>query len=237
MPSLTGVDLVFTSPPYNLGAAPRKKLGNWKQGDSVNGASKWRNGSDGGGGMTYADHDDTMPWPEYVEWQQACLTMMWATLSDKGAIFYNHKPRVIGGQLWTPLELNPDLPLRQIIVWARAGGMNFNPTAFLPTHEWILILAKEAWRLKSKSASGIGGGDVWRYPQVRDPEHPAPFPPQLPALAIEAASPSLVLDPFVGVGATLIAARNAGVECIGIEKSERYCEIAARRLAQEVIPA
>lgn len=233
MPSISNVDLVVTSPPYNLGGAPWPHLGNWKQGDSAGGNSKWRNGSDAGGGVTYADHEDTMPWPEYVAWQRAVLTACWSTLSQSGAIFYNHKQRVIGGRLWSPTELNPDLPIRQIVIWARAGGLNFTEVAYVPTHEQIIIFAKDAFRLRSKAASGVG--DVWRIPQDSNNKHPAPFPVGLPARAIETCSPRLVLDPFAGSGTTLRAAKDAGVRGIGIERSERYCEMTARRLAQSVL--
>jgi DNA modification methylase len=45
-----------------------------------------------------------------------------------------------------------------------------------------------------------------------------------------------VLDPFMGSGTTLRACKDAGKLCVGIDLEERYCEIAARRMAQEVLP-
>ncbi len=228
LPGVTGVDLVVTSPPYNLGALPWPSIGHWKPGDSAGGKSKWRHGADSGDGVLYDDHEDAIPWPEYVYWQHQVWRALWATLTDDGAIYWNHKPRVVGTRLWKPDELIPaDLPLRQEVIWARAGGTNYLPTAYVPTHERIYVVAKEAWRLKSKGASGLG--DVWRMNQAPS-AHPAPFPIQLPERAIETTAPHLVLDPYAGSGTTLAAAKQAGVRAIGIEKSESYCRMAAARL-------
>ena len=230
LPSITGVDLVVTSPPYNLSAAPWEHLGHYKQGDPTGSGAAWKGASKAGGGIAYDTHEDALPWPEYEQWQQDCLTAMWDTLTERGAIFYNHKPRVVGEQVWLPTALNPGLPMRQIIMWARAGGMSYTPTSYMSTHEWIMLFAKPAFRLKSRGASGVG--DVWSIPQQANSEHPAPFPIAIPARAIDTTAPRLVLDPFAGSGTTLRAAADAGVKSIGIEKSERYCEIIAKRLDQ-----
>lgn len=104
----------------------------------------------------------------------------------------------------------------------------------MPTHEWIVIFAKPDFRLKSKSVSSVG--DVWYVPQEANPSHPAPFPLAIASRAIETTAGGLVVDPFMGSGTTLKAAKNAGREAIGIEINEAYCENAATWLSQSVLP-
>ena len=89
-----------------------------------------------------------------------------------------------------------------------------------------------------------GGGyvpDSWRgrTPNARgNGVHPTQKPVEPFRVLIEAmADPAwTVIDPFAGSGTTLRAAKDLGRQAIGIELEERYCEIAAVRMAQEVLP-
>lgn len=69
-------------------------------------------------------------------------------------------------------------------------------------------------------------------------EHPTQKPEAVMRWALLQAPSDVrtVLDPFMGSGTTLVAAKRLGKVAVGIEREERYCEIAAKRLAQEVLP-
>ena len=66
-------------------------------------------------------------------------------------------------------------------------------------------------------------------------EHPNQKPLSLIAYLISKHPANIILDPFMGSGTTLRACKDLGRQCIGIEIEEKYCEIAARRLGQEVL--
>jgi len=156
-------------------------------------------------------------------------------IPNNGAIFYNHKPRIFYGQCVTPLVYIPsELIVRQIIVWARSGGVNFSTAFYVPTHEWIVVIAKPAFRLKSKGASGLG--DVWMFSQKADAQHPAPFPLELPTKILASANGQDVLDPFAGSGTVGVACAKAGRKCTLIERNPRYCEVARRRVSEARTP-
>jgi hypothetical protein len=170
-----------------------------------------------------------MPQDDYDAWQRASLFQMWRVA--RLAVFYNHRPRVEHGVLRLPLGLDfGGLPLRQIIYWDRGTGIDVSLRQFCTVAEWVLFFAKPDLKLVSHSASGMG--DVWRLGMAHGVDHPAPFPVSLPARCITATGADSVLDPYMGSGSTLRAAKDAGIRAVGIERSERYCEVAARRLAQ-----
>ena len=87
-----------------------------------------------------------MPHELYVHWQRGCLLEMMRVLRDDGVIFYNHKWRVQGGEWQDRSDIvnGLTLPVRQVIIWKRAGGINFNEGYFLPNYEVISLLSQLA---------------------------------------------------------------------------------------------
>lgn len=211
------VDLVVTSPPYNL----RQSTGNGMK-DGRGG--KWSNASLLNG---YATYHDCMPHHDYVVWQRQCLQEMFRVTKNTGAIFYNHKWRVQGGILQDRQDILEGFPVRQIIIWKRAGGINFNPGYFLPTYEVIYMIAKKDFKLAPKANAY---GDIWEFPQEMKNPHPAPFPVALIERIVQSTMAQVILDPFMGSGTTAIAAKKNGRDYIGIEISPDYVALAEKRI-------
>lgn len=212
------IDLVVTSPPYNLNI--RKTFNNtadWK--------GKWNSSKLQSSG--YDTHNDYMPEDKYVSWQNNVLKESFRLIKDTGAIFYNHKWRVQNGIYQQRLDIIEGLPLRQIIIWKKAGGINFNEGYFLPTYEVIYILAKPKFKLPPKINRF---GDVWEITQERGSWHPAPFPIELASRCIQATTGDLILDPFSGSGTVALAAKKLKKSYIGIDISKDYCDKAKERL-------
>ncbi|MGL4595101.1 MAG: DNA-methyltransferase [Thermoguttaceae bacterium] len=216
----SSVDLVVTSPPYNL----KNSTGNGMKECTTSG--KWAGAALQNG---YSHHNDCMPHDEYVSWQKSCLSEMFRLIKSDGAIFYNHKWRVQDGLLQDRQDIVGEFPVRQIIIWRRKGGINFNPGYFLPTYEVIYLIAKPKFKLVPKANAY---GDIWEFTQEMKNGHPAPFPVALIDRIISSTSAQLVLDPFVGSGTTAIAAMGQNRDFIGIELSPEYCKMAEERIAK-----
>ena len=75
-----------------------------------------------------------------------------------------------------------------------------------------------------------------RFSEKREHYHPAQKPVALMRWCIQKAGmPAVICDPYMGGGPIPRASKDLGLSCIGIDIEERYCEIAAKRLAQEVM--
>jgi len=211
------IDLVVTSPPYNL----KNSTGNGMK-DGRGG--KWANAALQKG---YSNHEDCMPHDKYVKWQRQCLEEMMRLLKDTGAIFYNHKRRVQDGLLQDRQDIVNGFPVRQILIWKRKGGINFNRGYFLPTYEVIYLIAKKKFTLVPK-ANAVG--DVWEFMQDMKNPHPAAFPVEPIERIISSTSADVILDPFMGSGTTAVVAKKLGRKYIGIDLSPEYCEMAENRI-------
>lgn len=213
------IDLVITSPPYNI----KNSTGNGLK-DSRGG--KWKNAALVNG---YQNYNDNLPHEEYVEWQRLCLSEMLRVIKNDGAIFYNHKWRVQGGLLQDRHDIVSGFPVRQIIIWKRKGGINFNRGYFLPTYEVIYLIAKPNFKLAPKANSF---GDIWEFPQEMKNPHPAPFPLSLINRIVQSTDAQIILDPFLGSGTTAIAALENDRNFIGIDISEEYCLMSEKRIKE-----
>ena len=207
------IDMVFTSPPYNLG--------NVKKGGFYGGKKKGEN-------IEYDNYDDDMDTLEYTKWQQKIITALVAKLKNTGAIFYNHKPRIVNGVYNDRKSLIP-FSLRQEIIWDRCGMINFCGSFYAPNTERIYIIAKDQWKPNKEYLSF---GEIWRVPPETNTEHPAPFPLKLAEMAIISGSQpdDIVYDPFMGSGTTAAACVKLGRNFIGSEISGEYVALAKRRI-------
>jgi len=221
------VDVVITSPPYNL----KNSTGN---GMKDGRGSKWAS-ADKGLREGYSKHNDSMSREDYINWMQEILTECFRVVKSDGAIFFNHKFRVQGGLM----EGHPFLEgfnVRQMIIWARSGGFNFNAGYFLPTYEVIYLMPKTArgknsFKLK-KGANKLG--DIWRIHQDTKNPHPAPFPVELVDNILSSCEGTVVLDPFGGSGTVGVSAVKHGWNYILIDNSPEYCRMAEDRIKTAV---
>lgn len=217
------VDIIITSPPYNLlnstgnGLKKNTNCGKWK-----NAAIKE--------GYGEGDHDDNMPYDEYIAWQRECVTEMCRLIKDDGAVFYNNKNRVQAGLLQDRGEIVKGFPLRQVIIWKRAGAVNFNAGYFLPITEQIYMLCNKNFKLV-KGANKLT--DVWEVTQEMKNPHPAPFPEELIDRIVGSTDGQIILDPFGGSGTTAVSSLKHNRKFILIEKSKTYCKMAQKRIKGE----
>lgn len=228
------VQLVPTSPPYNVGT-------------------------------DYDGYDDCLPWEEWDGLLRSSIMEIKRILRLGGVFACNVPFTVRRGRLpemhIEPLALRlqalvmpSDLLYRDTLIWAKgsregeaiavttACGSDNNP--FLrPVAEAILLFSKGQYYMQG--LTGRWGNNpldlcknIWWIPSVgHRSKHPAPFPLSLPMGLIELFSQpdTLVCDPFLGSGTSLLAAKKLHRHGIGYDVSEKSCELAANKCRQTIM--
>lgn len=190
------------------------------------------------------DFDVVVMDPPYgIKWQRSAHPKRWSqahagiendedTSVRDEALTLIRQPAVVFGSFYAPFPAD----LRQVLVWEKPldAGVVGSVTGFRRDAEPVFLVGP--WPLRT-----VMWGSVLRSTQrsikavVAETGHPHTKPRDVVRQLIQRAPDGVVLDPFMGSGTTLRAAKDLGRKAIGIELEERYCEIAAKRLAQEVL--
>lgn len=211
LPCVTA-DVLVTDPPYGIGLTT--KTSQYRDGKNFDRGESLR------ATTLYADEPD-----DVAEMLRQVIPLALSRV-DRALIFPGP------AMLW---NYPPPAALGSVFVPAGAGRCSWG---FQTSHP-ILFYGKDPFLVDGKGGRPNGfrtdqpakGGDGVSW------DHPCPKPVRWMTWAIERAvrEHESVLDPFAGSGTTLRAAKDCGRRSIGIEIEERYCEIAAKRLAQEVL--
>lgn len=125
---------------------------------------------------------------------------------------------------------------RGLAVWDKTGGSRPRKYAFTAQAEYV-VWGSFGPLDEPEGVEPFYLPGVLTCSSPRHKQHIAQKPEEVMGWLARFAPPGCtVLDPFMGSGSTLVAAQLNGCKAIGIELEERYCEIAAKRLAQGALP-
>jgi len=130
---------------------------------------------------------------------------------------------------------------RAVLIWDKGPASGMGDLSFPWKLSWEEIYVIGDGFVGNRDEGVIKGHRVFTWQGGADMtgregrKHPNEKPISLCAYLLQKHLGEVTLDPFMGSGTTLRAAKDLGRKAIGIEIEERYCEIAARRLAQEVL--
>jgi site-specific DNA-methyltransferase (adenine-specific) len=166
--------------------------------------------------------NDSKTWNEYCNWLIIRIEQA-EQISNGPVITFISKPGMI--------EMIKRKTPWWIGIWSGCGANPAGPNngvMFNPGYEPCLFYGNR-YGLKACIP------DIWKTPPERRKfNHPCPKPIKLLNDIISGLKPTIILDPFMGSGTTLRAAKDLNRKAIGIEICEAYCEVAAKRLSQEV---
>lgn len=152
-------------------------------------------------------------------------------LRDSVIFMFSNMPAIIFGT-WKVKRPNN---LKAVLTWEKGDhvGMGDLSLPWKPNTEEIYILGSGFNGHRGSSVLRHNAPVTWNSNGRRKHAHEKPI--SLMIDLIKKCPDGTILDPFMGVGTTLLAAKQLNRKSIGIEIEEKYCEIAARRLSQEVL--
>jgi site-specific DNA-methyltransferase (adenine-specific) len=221
------IDLIVTSPPYNVGIDYGK------------------------------DVDDIKPWEEYWKWMKQVIGELYKKLKRGGRVCWNVQINVrrkeeIRVNLMQHFKNIFDecgyVDMGDIIWWegtvtkrsAWGSWLSASSPYIQMPAECVLVYAKDSTKKEPVGTSDIGKEEfmdwvvgMWTFSNPsRNVEHPAPFPPELPKRCIKLFSyvGDVVMDPFCGSGTTLKVANDLKRKFIGIEINKKYIDVSVKRI-------
>jgi len=217
-----GVACVVTSPTYNTLPISNKPSG--LHAERKTGVNKWI-------AKAAQGYFDNLPEGEYQAWLRDMVAECLRVCS--GLVWVNHKIRYRDGVALHPVRFLP-FPIYSEVVWDRRGSMALNCKRYAPSHENLWAFGRPSWWCNDLNTKM----SVWQIPyDAGNDEHPCAFPLEIAGRPIMSSCPpgATVLDPCAGSGTVGWAAKILGRKAILIEREERYCEIAAKRMCQQVL--
>ncbi len=223
------IDLIVTSPPYNLD-------------------------------IDYKSCNDNQPYSDYLCFTKQWLKKAYKWLKTDGRMCLNipldknkggHQS--VGADI-TTIAKEVGFKYHSTIIWnegniskssAWGSWMSASSPYVIAPVELIVLLYKDSWKKTSGSKQSditreefmtwTNGVWTFRGESKKKIGHPAPFPVELPTRCIKLFSfvGDTVLDPFMGSGTTVIAAKNNGRQGIGIDFEIDYCKLAMNRIITE----
>lgn len=219
------IDLIVTSPPYNVG-------------------------------KNYGVANDNLEYDDYIEFTYNWLRKCYGWAKADGRLCMNipidtgkGTQRSLGADI-TCIAKDVGWNYRTTIVWnegniskssARGSFMSASSPHVISPVELIVVMYKKQWKKTCRGKSDTNKDEfmewtngIWTFSGESKKRigHPAPFPVELPKRCIKLFSyiDDVVLDPFMGSGTTLVAAKMLNRKSLGVEISDEFCELAFRRL-------
>ena len=138
------------------------------------------------------------------------------------------------GLVFGSAEVPPPAGTRRTLVWQKPADSGlFGSTIWRKDWEPVFMVGK--WPQVPATESSIVRSACGSHREYAQGVHPHAKPTDLLKKLLVVMPAGMVADPFCGSGSTLRAAKDLGRRAIGVELDEAYCEIAARRCAQEVL--